>query len=502
MSEAMDPRGRGIVDLNDKQHPNYALTRRNNSSKFLSIALEVRLMIYEYAVYIKEEISPIQLESRSNQFIFQKYISKPPYVSREPQPTVALLTRVCRTIYAEFEHFQPFYNVHTFSFMELDKLRTYIAAITPSRRRSIRRISYGPTEWFDDHILLRKEIYEECPQYPLDDGTLTILSQTGLEEFTLIKTIDEGDLFPGRTVAHELDAELKNVQTYPDRLHTIRNLPCFRLRFNFTFLCQTGIANELVKQIDEALEIRRQRIGIDKPEWFKQLNNFRLVENAMREVSGLDILGEDRVALDRAASCLGPVSSRTRNKCRLPNSIGQLVDNIPRYSADGILTSQICQVHDIRWDGTDVQCQVSVFPNIEDKVWEDISALLVPDSIEEIMWFYGKIMKENNSSRLDEIKGMPTLRNIIEVQRGFHFLQDTKEEICARKQRQRLRRLQPRAPWRREFTPRRSELSILRGVWMLHANEWETYIAKLERSALQDKEGSDSETPSEAEKGA
>ncbi|KAI1803775.1 hypothetical protein F4811DRAFT_562301 [Daldinia bambusicola] len=484
MSDGMDPRGRGIIDLNDKQHPNYALTGQNSSSKFLSIAREVRLMIYEYAVYIKEEIQPLQLKSRSNQFKLQTFVRDRAYTSREPQPTAASLTRVCRTIYAELEHFQPFYKVHTFLFMDLDTLHTYIAAITPSRRRAIRRITYEPYDWFGGHYLASDGLFEGDRRCPVHKGTLIMLSQTGLEEFTLVKTMTDEELPPGRSVVDQLRNELKNMKKYPDNLPTIWNLPCFRLRFELESPDER--TDEMIKQIDETWEARRQRIATDKPEWFKQLDNSRSVENAMRELSGLDIMGEDRVTLDRAASSLGPVSSRTRNKCRPPNSIGQIVESIPRYSADGILTDRICQVHDIRWDGTDVQCQVSLSSNPKDEVWEDISTLLVAESIWAIFRFYNNIMKEHDSSRLDDFKNKPTLRDIIEIQRGFHFLQDTKEEI-------------PQYLTRREYIPHRSKMSILRGTWIYCTDKWETYIAKLEREkSSAGREGSDSEAPRNA----
>ncbi|KAI1475769.1 hypothetical protein F4774DRAFT_271448 [Daldinia eschscholtzii] len=473
------PQGKGIVDLSDKQHPKYGLTRLNESSKFLSIAREVRLMIYEYAVYINEEIEPIQVEPCSNQFVFKRYLPDPPYTLREKQPTVASLTRVCRAIYAEFEHFQPFYKIHTFSFTEMVRLRIYIAAITPSRRQAIRRISYKPSELFD-HWLLSKRIFEMDPQYPVDHGTLTILSQTGLEEFTLVKTIPD-ELPPGTTAADELRDELREVRKYPDGLHTTRNLPCFRLAFDIDPPNETEITDRLIEQISKAVEVRRQRIGTDTPKWFKQLKKFRCIENAMREVSDLDILGEDRVALNRVGSTFGPVSSRTRNKCRLPNSIGQRVKSRPRYSADGILTTFTCKMYDIRWDGTDVQCLVCVYPRVEDKVWEDISALLVPENIYHIIRFYRDIMSQDDPSRLAEIKSKPTLRDIIEIEGGLHFLQHTEEEIRATKKRRRLRQLEPRLFRRQQFIPRRSRVSILRDRWVMCANQWEAYIAKLER---------------------
>ncbi|KAI0848205.1 hypothetical protein F5Y00DRAFT_239437 [Daldinia vernicosa] len=460
----MDSCRTAIVNLSDKQHPNYGLTKRNNSSKFFSmLPREVRLMIYEYAVYVNPEIRPRQLYPHSNKFI--PYIHSPSTPNRlyRKRLVVVSLARVCRAIYAELEHFQPFYKVNKFYFEDLIELRTYLAAIIPSRRQAIRWIDFHLNDWFD-HWLLTKRIFWYDPAYPVDHGTLVILSQTNLQEFTLIETIS--DLAPGRVAADVLRENLNRVLEYPDGLHTMRNLPCFRLGFILESPDET--TDKLTKEIDEALETRRKRIGTDRPEWFKQLNNFRSTENAMREVRGLDILGEDRVALDRAGSYHGAVSSRTRGKCRLPNSVGQMIENIPRYSADGFLTSSIYKVHDIRWGGTDVRCQVS--HKYGNNVWEDASAILVPHNIYDFIQFYEGIMKAADPSRLDEIKSKPTLRDIIKIEGGFHFLQHTgaEDQAKGRAKNQGKRR-------------RRSRLSIMKEDWLQCANLWETYIANLEK---------------------
>ncbi|KAF3061832.1 hypothetical protein GL218_02846 [Daldinia childiae] len=448
----MDSYRRAIVNLSDEQHPNYRLTKLNDASKFFSmLPKEVRLMIYEYTVYVSEEIRPKQFESRSNKFIC--CISAPTMQNRlcRQQPAVVSLARVCRAIYAELEHFQPFYKVNKFYFTELIGLRKYLAAIIPSRRQAIRRVDFKVDNWFD-RWLLSKRIFHDSPTYPLDHGTLVILSQTSLEEFTFIEEIS--DLPPGTVAADVLRTNLNRVLEYPDGLHTIRNLPCFRLGFVLESPDET--TDKLIKEIDGALATRRQRIGTDRPEWFKQLNNFRSTEKALREVCGLDILGEDRVTLDRAASYFGTISSRTRSKCQLPNSEGQILKNIPRYSADGILTSYIYGIHDIRWNGTDVQCQVS--HKYEAKVWEDISAILTPDNVYTIIRFYNGLIKETDSSRLDEVKNKPTLRDILDIQGGFHFIQHTGAEGY-----------------------RKQRLSFMREYWLESANRWDAYITGLER---------------------
>ncbi|KAI1662460.1 hypothetical protein F4813DRAFT_344600 [Daldinia decipiens] len=447
----MDSYRRAIVNLSDVQHPNYGLTKLNDASKFLSmLPKEVRLMIYEYTVYASQEIRPLQLESRSNKFIC--YILMPSSKDRlcRHQPAVVSLARVCRAIYAELEHFQPFYKVNKFYFTKLTDLRTYLAAITPSRRQAIRRVDFRINDWFD-HWLLAKRIFSDSPTYPVDHGTLVILSQTNLEEFTLIEEIS--DLPPGTVAADVLRQNLKQTLEYPDGLHTMRNLPCFRLGFVLESPDET--TDKLIKEINEALETRRRRIGTDIPEWFKQLNNFRSTEKALREVGDLDILGEDRVALDRAASYFGSISSRTRGKCRLPNSEGQILKNTPRYSADGILTSYICGIADIRWDGTDVQCQVS--HRHGDKSWEDVSAILIPDNVRAIISFYNHMIEKKDSSHLDEIKSKPTLRDILKIQGGFHFIQHTGAEGY-----------------------RKKALSYMREDWLASADRWDTYIAELE----------------------
>ncbi|KAI2781341.1 hypothetical protein F4815DRAFT_467190 [Daldinia loculata] len=470
----MDSYGRAIVDLSDEQHPNYDLTKLNNSSKFFSmLPREVRLVIYEYAVYVSHDVKPRQLVRGSNRFSWFSWCGHTPDHVINKWLTVVSLARVCRTIYTELEYFQPFYKVNQFSFMQLSELRKYIAAITPSRRQAIRRISYtmdGSIGAIDDWLLNKRVLWDH-DEYPIDHGTLTILSQTGLEEFTLVVDLSDSwaDRHPDDVDIGEICYYVEKAQGYPDELHTIWNLPCFRLGFLVEFPDET--TEDLIDEIDEALEARRRRIGPDKPEWFKQLNSSRSAEKALCEVSDLDILGEDRVGLDRAGSYLGPVSSRTRGKCRVPNSVGQILKSVSRYSIDGILTSPIQGIHDIRWDGTDVQCQVS--HKYGDKVWEDVSAILIPDNVFFIISFYNIMMAAKDSSRLDKVKSKPTLRDILKIQGGLHFLQHTGAEGY-----------------------RKESLSFMRECWLRCANRWDAYIADLERVKTSGEQRE--ETPQEA----
>ncbi|KAI0112918.1 hypothetical protein F4814DRAFT_419984 [Daldinia grandis] len=463
----MDSYIRVIVDLGDEQHLNYDLTKLNNSSKFFSmLPREVRLMVYEYAVYVDYGIKPRQLARGSNRFSWFSWDgSMANNLIRYKGLTVVSLARACRTIYAELEHFQPFYKVNQFSFVQLSELRKYLAAITPSRRQAICRISYtlDASAGVIDGWLYKKRVLWDHDEYPIDRGTLTILSQTGLKEFTLVIDLsDSWERSSSDIDVGEMCYYLQKALLYPDELHTIWNLPFFRLGFFLNLPDEA--TDELIKEIDEALEARRRRIGPENPEWFKQLNNLGPAEKALCEVSDLDILGEDRVGLDRAGSYLGAVSSRTRGKCRAPNSMGQILKSVPRYSVDGILTSSIQGMYDIRWDGADAQCQVS--HKYGDMIWEDVSAILIPDNVFFIISFYNVMMGDKDLSRLDEVKSKPTLRDILEIQGGFDFLQHTGAESY-----------------------RKESLSFMREYWLSSADRWDAYIVDLERMETLEEQG-------------
>lgn len=227
------------------------------TSEHYSHLSKVRLVIYEYAVYVSHDVKPRQLVRGSNRFSWFSWCGHTPDHVINKWLTVVSLARVCRTIYAELEYFQPFYKVNQFSFMQLSELRKYIAAITPSRRQAIRRISYtmdGSIGAIDDWLLNKRVLWDH-DEYPIDHGTLTILSQTGIEEFTLVVDLSDSwaDRYPDDVDIGEICYYVEKAQGYPDELHTIWNLPCFRLGFLVEFPDET--TEELIEEIDEACKL-------------------------------------------------------------------------------------------------------------------------------------------------------------------------------------------------------------------------------------------------------
>ncbi|KAI8957107.1 hypothetical protein F5Y11DRAFT_364145 [Daldinia sp. FL1419] len=157
--------------------------------------------------------------------------------------SVIPLARTCRTIYAELDYFQPFYNFNHFAFGVGTDLCKYLAAITPSRRQAVR--------------------------------------QTRLETFTFI--VSFCSLHEYEEILKYLDRCLEFFSGY-FRNATLR---WFQLQ---NLEQEDETINTSAEDINEAWEAHRRRLGTDKPEWFKQLNDPILTRDALFAVEDLDIL--------------------------------------------------------------------------------------------------------------------------------------------------------------------------------------------------------------------
>ncbi|CAJ2501408.1 Uu.00g042610.m01.CDS01 [Anthostomella pinea] len=140
-----------VVALDDTHHPNAHLTTRNaNVSPFLKFPLEIRLLVYKYAVFVQKPIKPLQVKRRSNKFVWGNHSTQdvsrdhaPPQsvrVSTEEPLAMTQLSFTCRQIYKDLEAYPVFYRVNAFSFTEEWDAATFVVAITPERRSMIRRI--------------------------------------------------------------------------------------------------------------------------------------------------------------------------------------------------------------------------------------------------------------------------------------------------------------------------------------------------------------------------
>lgn len=161
-----------IVDLYDKKHPKYKKTLKNQSSPlFAKLPVETRREIIRLAViadeykrrYTKMPIRPQQVFRNSNKFhrmalaeevlphnwvayddaehdeLVEYWFDGSFKPAKEMLVAVAL-SRTCRALYHDLEHWGLFYSANTFEFNNVHSAALYLAAITPRRRAFIKDI--------------------------------------------------------------------------------------------------------------------------------------------------------------------------------------------------------------------------------------------------------------------------------------------------------------------------------------------------------------------------
>ncbi|OTA99451.1 hypothetical protein M426DRAFT_256113 [Hypoxylon sp. CI-4A] len=169
------------------------------------------------------------------------------------------------------------------------------------------------------------------------------------------------------------------------------------------------------------------------------------------ESAKLHLTGEERVAQDKANSSIGPVASRTREKCGVPNSLGITEPSQgSEYNEDGILTGRYV-IKDIYWgEDSDMQCKVNINLHVH------LSALLDFNHELALRRYYDDLMKKSRGDHamLAQITNKPSPSDIIKFAQGYGFLRDATQ------------------------TPRR--ISDTLGRWKMMMERWNLFIAKLE----------------------
>ncbi|KAI1141061.1 hypothetical protein F5Y05DRAFT_298133 [Hypoxylon sp. FL0543] len=149
-------------------------------------------------------------------------------------------------------------------------------------------------------------------------------------------------------------------------------------------------------------------------------------QNAALVAANLHFPGVERIVQDKASSTAGPPSSRTRAKCQtLPTALGTLPQPGQEYDGDGVLTEAFC-ILQIRWGELDVQCEVEwgSRPSGETS-WVDLSAILGQQHAHLFAQFYASLLKKERALSLQEMDGMPSPRDIMNIAGrenfDFHF---------------------------------------------------------------------------------
>ncbi|KAI1453985.1 hypothetical protein F4805DRAFT_461263 [Annulohypoxylon moriforme] len=417
----------GIINLDDEQHPHFELTKLNGESPFFKVLpIEVRLMIYEYALYIDREIRPNQLQEHSNKFAYER-------IGRQFLSTAWLsnytLSLTCRAIYAELERWNPFYRINVFCFDYQRDCHTFLSAITPQRRRGIREIYFRINGW----DLSR---YQETT---FDENLLSLLSHWDnlsarrFVVFVYLHQQGNKSMNDARDVMSLLLTQIRDPVRLPGQ-YRLWDLPFSRIKFVLAdpFCSDLGISilREAILREHYKLRLNTPRDG---PQWFKAMAENSQLQEAAVLAARVHFPGEMRVSLDKASSSMGPVASRTRAKCKAPDSKGIIERVIPRYNEEGYLNlSYGVRINDIRWNGTNVQCEVVSVQNEDERAWEDLLVLLQPQFEDGLWRFYRGQMSEHGRwiTGLDRLRAVPHPRHIFST--ASEFL--TSEDFASKRQ--------------------------------------------------------------------
>ncbi|KAI1471276.1 uncharacterized protein F4812DRAFT_467416 [Daldinia caldariorum] len=429
----MDSSNSPFINPDDPDHPLVHISKRNeDESLFLKrLALEVRLMIYEFAVAMDDAVEPVQQAERSNKFFSDRFSGTP--------STVVCLGRICRKIYQELENYPVFYRVNKFQFFTSYDMHKFFAAIHPKRLVMIRtiRLTYGnaPTTtgvWGKgDHFLKH---------------VLALLSQcTNLEDLSLILQQNGGNDLSYFLVGWE--GLVKDSLSQP----ALINLPVFKVFLRYSpggpeypleealghsQFIQTKQTKEIFTAIVHGMKARKivfdglpeVRINDKKdyrPEWLRNMADGTAINEAIK-AAAIDFPGHKRIAQDvRAMS--DNVSCRTRRKFQAVNEIGVVYRKVPQFDGGGLLTWAFNEIKEVRWtDSEDIElevrwCQPARVPETS---WVPFSSLEMNGAQEETMLaFYRKVMQVlPDPSRLEsyyqKIKYMPSLSVIAEYAGG------------------------------------------------------------------------------------
>ncbi|OTA95391.1 hypothetical protein M434DRAFT_28894 [Hypoxylon sp. CO27-5] len=421
----------GVVNLDDQEHPLLHRTNTNYGTYFFrKLPIELRLRIYEYAVYEDHIIEPIQVEPRSNKF-YCEYQMVPDFqsccehVDRRVKLTVVPLSYTCRAIYADLQYFCPFYKVNTFLFTNASRIHEYLAAITPQRRRNIWWIQISPSIEKPNPMWSFDQTYPYTKEKKRNDQILALLSQcSGVQKHRLRVDLN---LYQHWSPEYTIDVLQRCLDWARDPLaikdattgHSFWSLPFFRLRIYSFGPITCPIKKKLISDINGALLAYRRRIG-DGPQWFLDMATDSSLQDSAMELADIHFTGEERVAADKAASLRGPPSSRTRQKCKEPEkNLGTPVRVVPKYSEEGILTvpEKSITIQKIRWAEPDVRCSVRWAPgSYKSNTWkttrEDLSVFLAPQWREKLAHFYIDTM---GSITLKEMRNTPSPSDIMKI---------------------------------------------------------------------------------------
>lgn len=171
---------------------------------------------------------------------------------------------------------------------------------------------------------------------------------------------------------------------------------------------------------------RRAKIGTATPAWFQRLNDPFIIQNAVGR-GGVHFPGDQRMHIDRLNSYIGHVSSRTRQKCQLPDELGlsqpiRRPDYNPQYDAEGYITT-VGKVLSMRWDRSqsNIECLISR----RGFTWVPLSLISPRECDSEVYQYLDAVIKNREMAKEYQLQWMterPSPDDVMRVinQAGHH----------------------------------------------------------------------------------
>ncbi|KAF3071104.1 hypothetical protein GL218_00522 [Daldinia childiae] len=381
-----------LINTNDPNHVFALLTQenRNNSPLFKKVPLEIRLIIYEYAVAIDEPIRPRQVFPRSNKFEWGK-TSYPRGVrdrdndEDEAHLVVVSLSRTCRSIYRELEDTPVFYRVNSFEFDLAHNLHAFLAAIVPKRLAMIRTIrlitgdcqSHSSADWSGQ---------PQATPYWSDRTRKQSRNTIGHILALLSRCCDLRELFLifQQNVHLDLQPRLSGWDALANGSHeapSFINLPFFDV---FMRLSLHGEELHLDKALDH----------VDLKQSVKAKSHISGIVYGPIEASEVDFTGRNRIEQDMHLMS-DRVSSRTRNRDKVIDSFGVVQREVPKYNAEGVVAWSYRKITGIRWnDSGEVELELFwAYPTrVPKSSWESFHAFPKDRQSEESILSFFKDM--------------------------------------------------------------------------------------------------------------
>ena len=359
--------------------------------------------------------------------------------------TYTALAQTCQQFYWELKRTPALYQTNRFSLAGVQDLHIFLAALTPQRRAAIRylKVPVSVRDFCND--VPSSSTADRFPGYL--PHVITLIRQCkDLREMTIMVEVMNG-------LPHVISAlrSCRGLDRWPATRPGFWSMPQLKVLFDFQYRTildledpmpnwenyPLGNHTDRVKAgfslVQEKMALRKQRILKQKEDeqrrrmqlssepqddsvdgTTEQLDgsNQTVSDPALRSAlvaSGIDFPGEDRIALDRFGSTLGPISARTRERCNgMVSDTGIIQKSGSKYNIEGLLNGPIVVFEIQLAPGDEIEVQVMDTANIgqsdTDRVWEPLHNLISDCGMTGIVRFYDRKLGLNGARKKRDLQ--------------------------------------------------------------------------------------------------